>query len=279
MIEVLIYGRGGQGVVTSAEILAKAAGLDNKFSQAFPSFGPERRGAPVRAFCRIDDQPITIRSHVYKPDYVIVLDSGLMELPEISDVLKQSSMVIVNSEKPISGGETKTYNATKLALEIIGKPIVNTAMLGIFAKTTGLVSLESLKKAIEERFTGKLRESNKKLVEEVYNQFGQMIMSENKKEHTGEYNPSSDLQGKVSEAAVIKQPGSSRKNKTGSWRTFKPIVTDKCTGCGICTWYCPENCIKIAGKADINYDYCKGCGICANECPAKAIEMKKENEE
>ena len=89
---------------------------------------------------------------------------------------------------------------------------------------------------------------------------------------------------KVSEAAVIREPGSSRENKTGSWRSLRPVVPDTCTGCGMCTWYCPENCIKLVEdkktgrkRAEIDYDYCKGCGICASECPTKGIKMEKEN--
>ncbi|HDD72542.1 MAG TPA: 4Fe-4S dicluster domain-containing protein [Candidatus Aenigmarchaeota archaeon] len=89
------------------------------------------------------------------------------------------------------------------------------------------------------------------------------------------------MQEKLNPGAVIAEPGSSRKNKTGSWRTFRPRVTDRCIGCGICTWYCPEDCItlkEVKGKkkAVINYDYCKGCLICVNECPQKAIEKEME---
>jgi len=174
MIEIRFHGRGGQGAVTSAEILAKAAGLDNKFSQAFPAFGPERRGAPVRAFCRIDDQPITTRSQVYSPDYVVVLDSTLAGLPEVSSGLKPETKAILNSNKAerIDGKEAYVFNAKKLALELLGKPIVNTAMLGAFAKMTGLVSVESLNKAIAGRFPGKVGEVNQQLVEEAYKRFG-----------------------------------------------------------------------------------------------------------
>lgn len=85
----------------------------------------------------------------------------------------------------------------------------------------------------------------------------------------------------VNEAAVIRKPGSSRENKTGSWRTFKPAVTGKCTGCSICTWFCPEDCIKIVEKdgkkqGEIDYDYCKGCLVCVEECPNKAITAERE---
>jgi len=90
-----------------------------------------------------------------------------------------------------------------------------------------------------------------------------------------------DLTKKVNQAAVIRKPGSSRENKTGSWRTFKPVVTDKCTACGICTWYCPDQAIKIVEKdgkkkTEIDYDYCKGCLICVNECPNKSMKAEKD---
>jgi pyruvate ferredoxin oxidoreductase gamma subunit len=170
IIEIRIHGRGGQGAVTSAELLAKAAGLDNRFSQAFPAFGPERRGAPVRAFCRIDDRPITTRQQVYSPDYVVILDPTLAELPEVSEGLKPESRIIANSESAFSvcGREAEAFDATCIAIRVIGKPIVNTAMLGAFAGKTGLVSLESLKKVIGERFGGKVGEANMKLVEEAF---------------------------------------------------------------------------------------------------------------
>lgn len=173
MIEIRFHGRGGQGAVTSAEILAKAAGLDNKYSQAFPAFGPERRGAPVRAYCRIDDQPITTRSQVYSPDYVVILDHTLNGLEEVSSGLKPESKILVNSKDAEKVGQKEAiiFNATQLALDMIGKPIVNTAMLGAFAKMTGLVSLESLKRATGDRFPGKVGEANQKLVEEAYNKF------------------------------------------------------------------------------------------------------------
>jgi len=169
MIEVRFHGRGGQGAVTAASLLAKAAGLDDKYAQGFPAFGVERRGAPVKAFTRISEKPITTRTHVYSPDYVVVLDSSLMELHEIFEGLKESSIIIVNSKEP-QKAKNKTYNydATSLALEILGKDIVNTAMLGVFAKVTKLVSLDSLLKVMDE-FPKKLAELNRKLVREAFN--------------------------------------------------------------------------------------------------------------
>ena len=175
MIEIRAHGRGGQGAVTAMEILAKAAAMDGKFVQAFPYFGVERRGAPVRAFCRISEGPMTLRSQIYKPDYILVLDPSLLELPEIQDGLKEDSVVVANSrEKPNPGFSQKTYHydATSLAVDVLGRDIVNTAMLGVFAKATGLVSLESLLKVVGGKFEGKVAELNRQLVERAYKETG-----------------------------------------------------------------------------------------------------------
>ena len=172
MIEIRFHGRGGQGAVTAVTILGKAIGYDNKYSQAFGAFGPERRGAPVKAFCRTDSAPITIRSQVYTPDYVVVLDPSLMGLPEISEGLKPNSVIMVNSDEKITSKLSQkihTFDATSLALRVLGKPIVNTAMLGAFAKLTGLATEGSLMKALEEVFQGKVLELNKRVVSEAYN--------------------------------------------------------------------------------------------------------------
>jgi len=169
MIEIRFHGRGGQGAVTAASLLAKASGLDGKYTQAFPAFGVERRGAPVKAFCRISEKPITLRSHVYSPDYIVVLDDSLLDLPEITEGLKEESVAIINTNKSVSlKYKTYTYDATSLALEILGKNIVNTAMLGVFAKVTNLVSITSVEKAIDENFPEKLSELNKTLVRKAY---------------------------------------------------------------------------------------------------------------
>ena len=162
MIEIRFHGRGGQGAVTAAEILAKAAFEDGKFSQAFPFFGVERRGAPVMAFTRIDDEPVNIRYQVYNPDYVLVLDDGLLNVVDVYAGVKENSEIIINTTSDIKGESHPVYNidATGIALENLGVNIVNTIILGYFAKKTGAVSIESLLKVIKETFPGKLGEKN-----------------------------------------------------------------------------------------------------------------------
>lgn len=164
--------------MTTGQILAMAAFYDDKYSQAFPHFGVERAGAPVTAFVRIDDKRIDLRSHVYEPDMAIVLDASLIKAVDVTAGLKTGGIIIVNSDKSpkelgIKGSfDVHVIDATAVAMEVFGKPIVNTAMLGAFAAITKLVSLKSLKRAIDEKFTrakgGKLTELNHKAIESVY---------------------------------------------------------------------------------------------------------------
>jgi pyruvate ferredoxin oxidoreductase gamma subunit len=175
MEEIRFHGRGGQGAVTAAMILAVGAFHDGKYTQAFPKFGVERRGAPVEAFTRISDSFIRCKSQVYEPDYLVVLDSTLFGAVDVTSGLKKGGMVIVNTNKSpqelgLRGLNVKTLDVSKLAMEVLGREIVNTAMLGAFAGFTGMVSLEGLFKGVEEHFSGSLAEKNKKLLEQVYNQ-------------------------------------------------------------------------------------------------------------
>jgi pyruvate ferredoxin oxidoreductase gamma subunit len=160
MIEVRFHGRGGQGVVTCAELLASAAVLDGKFAQSFPSFGPERRGAPVVAFLRVSEKEIRIRSQIYSPDIIVVLDPTILHLPEVTSGIKENGKIIINTNKNLeeikkslnSNIKIAIINATKIAYEILGVPIVNTTMLGAFVKATEVVKLDSLKSALIHRF-------------------------------------------------------------------------------------------------------------------------------
>ena len=178
MIEIRWHGRGGQGAWTASNILAMAAMYDGKHVQSFPAFGPERAGAPVLAFTRISDEPIEIHSMVYTPDAVVVLDPTLLG-PHIVSGLKKGGLIVVNykgeTEKlysilGIGKGEYKVYTtpATELALEILERAIYNTAMIGGLLKATNIVSMESLEKALKQRFPGPLAEKNLLLVKKAY---------------------------------------------------------------------------------------------------------------
>ncbi len=175
MIEIRLHGRGGQGTVTAAELIAEAAFLDGKCAQAFPSFGIERRGAPVEAFVRISDQPILLRSQIYEPDYLIIQDPSLIGAVNIFRGVKKNTFVVINTEKQsreIRGLpknlKIQTVPATQIALTILGKPIINTILLGAFAGACGLINPLSLRKAITERFKGEIAQKNLRAMNTAY---------------------------------------------------------------------------------------------------------------
>jgi len=176
LIEIRWHGRGGQGAVTSAELLAQAAISEGKYAQAFPSFGPERRGAPVQAFVRIDSkEPIKIRAEIIQPDVVVVLDPGLLPIINVTSGLKEGGIAVINTQKTAEqiraesgiSGRLATVNATKIARELLGVPIVNTTMVGALAKATNVIKLESMIGPLERRF-GRLAERNAKAMERAY---------------------------------------------------------------------------------------------------------------
>ena len=264
MIEIRLHGRGGQGAVTASRLLATAAFLENKHSQSIPMYGTERRGAPVTAFVRIGEKNKMVRSLIHEPDYVVVLDSLLRKTVNITEGLKDDGMLILNSSAApdeielLKHYRVATVDATGIALETLGRPITNTAILGAFVKATGAIRLESVIEAVKQQWKGRLGEVNVKAVEAAY-------------EAAEVGDPKV-----VAEVAGGKAPAGSR----ADWRTFRPVVdSEKCTGCRMCWVYCPEHCIEMVDdNSVIDYAYCKGCGICVEECPVGAIEMKSESE-
>jgi pyruvate ferredoxin oxidoreductase gamma subunit len=175
MIEIRFHGRGGQGAVTTAELVAVAAVNEGRYSQAFPSFGPERRGAPVVAFCRVSDGPIRLRSQIKEPDAVVVLELNLIEVVNPILGLKPDGILIINTHIPEDEVRKRygfvcrmaTVDATKIAMEELKRPITNTAMMGALVKATGVVKLESLSEPISARF-GKIAPQNWKAVQRAY---------------------------------------------------------------------------------------------------------------
>lgn len=183
MKEIRIHGRGGQGSVVTAELFAIAAFEDGKYSQAFPYLGGggERRGAPVQAFARISDKPIRLRSKIHYPDYIIVQDLTLLENVNVFEGIKPGGLVLINTEKKVDGYDfpeditIKTIPATKIALEVLGLPIMNTAIMGAFAAASGEIRIDSIIRAIKNRFPGALGEKNAVAAKTAYD----MVLSSN----------------------------------------------------------------------------------------------------
>lgn len=165
MEEIRIHGRGGQGVVTAAEIIAIAAFREGFEAQAFPNFGVERTGAPIESFVRIDGRPIITREQIYRPTLIIIQDSTLIGETDVFKGANTETLVIINSASNRWPKLSQRFSrlifvpATEIALKILGKNIVNTVILGALARSGGLVSLTSLQAAIREKFAEKGRET------------------------------------------------------------------------------------------------------------------------
>ena len=172
MFQLRIHGRGGQGVVTAAELLATAAFAEGRHAQAFPSFGSERTGAPVVSFCRIDDKPIRSHEPIAQPDALIVQDPTLLHQVNLFEGLHPDGYMLINTQRNFAdlgladfvaqfrAERMLTVPASELAREHVGRPIPNAALLGGFASLSGLVSIDSVAAAIEERFPERLAQGN-----------------------------------------------------------------------------------------------------------------------
>ncbi len=180
MLQIRIHGRGGQGVVTAAEMLSLAAFEQGRHAQAFPSFGSERTGAPVVAFCRIDDQEIRLREPIMAPDVLIVQDPTLLHQVDVFQGLKPDGYVLINTRRSFDElglGEISqrfrherliTVPATDIAIKHLGRPLPNAVLLGGFAALSGLITLEAVEHAIRHKFNGRVAESNVAGANEAY---------------------------------------------------------------------------------------------------------------
>jgi pyruvate ferredoxin oxidoreductase gamma subunit len=180
MFQIRFHGRGGQGVVTAAEMLSVAAFQEGKHAQAFPSFGSERMGAPVVSFCRIDDREIRLRDPVFEPDALIIQDPTLLQSSDLFKGLRSNGFVLINSSRDIAElglativdrlprGHILTVPATELALKHFKRPLPNAAMLGGLAALAGIIKLESVAEAITETFAGAIGKANVAAASEAY---------------------------------------------------------------------------------------------------------------
>ncbi len=183
MIDIRLHGRGGQGVMTSSYLIAEAALLEDKFVHAFPTFGPERSGAPIAAFARISDEKFYVKTEVYEPDIVVVQDSSLLSQIDVTKGLQEGGIILINTDDPNKDtvrnikekrpdARIYTVNASLIAKEEIGLSVTNTAILGALCKITenAIIELKMLEKAIQARFKGKgaIAEKNIRAINRSY---------------------------------------------------------------------------------------------------------------
>jgi pyruvate ferredoxin oxidoreductase gamma subunit len=253
----------------------------------------------VKAFARIDSKRIGIKSQIYEPDLLVVLDEGLPAIDPIAEGLKPEGRALVNTALPPEeydlGVEVECYtvDATTIALERLKAPIVNTSVLGAIARAQDLVPLESIVAAIRDKFGEKLGEraakANAEAAEAAYAavrkgrcRAQRPLAGRRQWLPAWEDIPPGVALPVATKEGVVVGPGSSWQNPTGTWRTQSPMyIKEKCVRCLRCWWSCPEGTIKRQADDYMRWDYryCKGCGVCANICPASAIEMKRGSRE
>lgn len=292
MGEIRLHGRGGQGTVIAAEMLANAFVLGGKYASVFPSFGVERRGSAVMAFARWGDQPIRERTRVYRPDILVFLDQSLTEVQSCYAGFKAGGLILANTRDGAAvaalglGQESLAMvDAVSIALEETGTAITNTCMLGAFAKATGLVRVDFLKDALGLYFKDRILARNIRALERG---FEETVVRHFDPVPAGTAEPAccetlpsiAPVQFTTPYPAAWSDGAKKMVTvRTGEWRYQKP-KTDlaACRQCGWCNLFCLTGCMKMSGDGYYHPDleYCKGCGICAKECPAHAISMVPE---
>ncbi len=280
-----------------AQALAVAASHDGYHALAFPFFGAERRGAPVLAFARFGKDRLRTRNQVYEPHYVVVLEESLIDTVDVLAGLRPGGLVVVDTTRPPEGlvlskpAKAATVDATSIAIQHTGLAAQNMAMLGAFAKATGLVTIDGVEAGIRDvvgrRISMKVADKNVAAARAAYDatRVGESSKTRTYPKATRWLPTVFEIPPGLATPRMETPfgpvgPGSSVANRTGGWRVSKPVLDgSKCTNCLLCWFYCPEGSIQRGDKVvDIAYDYCKGCGVCAAVCAPKAIVMERELE-
>lgn len=292
MIRIRMHGRGGQGVKTAARIVGTAAFLEGFTAQDSPLYGGERRGAPVAAFARIARGPIRERGLIARPDLVLVADETLLDDPAAGALAGATAdtVLFINTAAPAATlaarypGRATTLDLTGLLLDRLGRVGPVSASLGAAAARLAGLSLEHVRRAVV-RELGALGLSdervrrNLELADSCFQRLAPASFTE-----TPPAAPAAGLWTPAYEppergSARIAACGNSLRQRTGHWRTFRPVLLpEKCNGCTLCFVYCPEAAIALTDRdrPRIDYEHCKGCLLCVEECPTKALVTERE---
>lgn len=300
MLEIRWHGRGGQGAITVSKILALGALGCGKYAQAFPEYGPERGGAPVKAYNRLDDEPIVLHSGVYEPHRVVVIDETLLETEDVTGGLTPDGALIVNTRKtPETIREQTGYSGRIFCVdadaiaEEVGTGFSNVPTLGAVVPTLDFLTMEAMEAALREFLGAKIGESiieaNLKTLRWGAERVDSIPLGEKGRK------PNSKPKAKSPSGRARTLPGYRElplgavvleENRvypqTGGWRNQKPVFDENvCVNCLLCWVHCPEPAVATEGRlmTGFDYRYCKGCGICEAICPSGAISMVPEGSE
>jgi len=308
MIEILWHGRGGQGAFTAARLLGAAGSLaEGRYGLAFPSFGPERRGAPMCAFTKLDDKPIGDRSAITRADFVVYLDSTLFGEGWESE-LKEGGRVLLNSPVAHDDPRVISLDASGISREVLGRDIPNTALLGALACLSDALTMEDAREAVRQYMAPKLQEKNFRVLDAVEGALAgdAGAAAADAAAEAGGPGAGAGAGAGADEseglAAAVRpdcqiptlrenpqlDPEEFAKNtcweagylvsKNAGWRTVRPVIdAAACKMCLQCYLQCPDGTVfRTADGVAIDYDFCKGCGMCAVACKFGAIAMVPE---
>jgi pyruvate ferredoxin oxidoreductase gamma subunit len=289
MYEIALIGRGGQGVVTSAAIIAEAAVHEGRFVQKMPVYAAARRGELVRAFVRIDSQPVLPRTPVRTPDCLILADAR-GDLETAARGLRSSGALVLNrpglpAEPFAEVRAICCVDANALSRRVFGArpiPLTGVVMIGAFTRVSSIVALPSLRAALSRYFVSELLQKNQAALLQGYSQAASAIRDDVRegyvREPAGAVEPEL-LPYDALAAGPVLTPQTASDIRTDLWRAQRPMLDQElCRSCGLCYPLCPEGVIGDAGgDTSIDYRYCKGCGVCADVCPSGAIHMVEES--
>lgn len=311
MVEVIWHARGGQGAFTAARCLGAAAALSaGMHALAFPTFGPERRGAPMRAFTKMSDAPIGDRSASRTADVVVYLDETLLEDGWEAE-LAEGGVLLLNSAQPSFDSRIICLDGDAISSEVLGRAIPNTAFLGAIAAVSDAVSLEDIHEGIKATMPERLQEKNIRIANAAYEAMLQQgacaheermrtydkdlvsahaISMRTPPRETRSFTPYLRNSFTVAPNEFARSTcftGGHLVTENAGWRSVRPVLDQaRCTLCLNCYQFCPDGTIYKVRDAsgdveqlDIDYAFCKGCGVCAKVCPADCIQMIPEAEE